>query len=295
MLPGGGCTRDEFVALMAEIKLKHRVNDVAFDKILRVLRDKVFPPGTDAPPSLHMIKKLLGVEDPHEFVVMFCTECGAEFQHILRNEWAGHRHDMCGGCGRGRRFIAHDRVLKPSQVRRARGVHLGRSLPMASNGCARPCLSSRPPSKAPADAHRPSASFAIPLHGLSLLTVVPLLWRGARHPTDVPGRRVGAAAGHGPRCAPLLLHVAGGRAPSEGHVRRPAGRGHLNLRALLRRRPDFQLRQLRRRRRRPPVRSCFVCCPRRRCRVGTRRGQSSMSLPPSLDRADAPTCRWGRR
>lgn len=62
------------------------------------------------PPSLHLMREMLGVEDWSKYEHHLCHDAkckGYVWQNIGRDEWDDHRHDKCPNCS-GPRFKTID-------------------------------------------------------------------------------------------------------------------------------------------------------------------------------------------
>lgn len=72
------------------------------DRQLRLLKEKVLPPDNNAPPSLYLLRGLLGVPDPSDFEKHVCLSDKCKFADRARSTWAQFKDEVCA-CGH-RRF-----------------------------------------------------------------------------------------------------------------------------------------------------------------------------------------------
>ncbi|GLI64632.1 hypothetical protein VaNZ11_007950 [Volvox africanus] len=85
-------------------KMAGRVRDVVADRQLRFLRDICLPPGNHVPPSLYVLRKMLGIPDPRDFEQHTCLSEKCRFPPLPTKDWMDHRDDTCNCPEKHKRF-----------------------------------------------------------------------------------------------------------------------------------------------------------------------------------------------
>ncbi len=101
---------------------------------------RFLPQGNLLPPSLYLMKKVIGVREPVDYEHHVCRNDCMVFTDLARDQWPQHAADKCDKCG-AQRFeaVGPKGVLRPVKVRRgggggvvsARALHAHRLRPHA--------------------------------------------------------------------------------------------------------------------------------------------------------------------
>ena len=114
LFPGSPMTVGQYCYTMMELKREGTIRDTSMDKILRVISCAVLPPVNNAPPSYHLLKKVLKVEDPHAYEHHVCVNGCMRFPQTPKSQW--NEADVCQECLQPRFEKTRAGVLKPRKV-----------------------------------------------------------------------------------------------------------------------------------------------------------------------------------
>lgn len=98
MSAGSEVTVGQFSFAFLKEKTASRTRDTAADRQLRFLKEVCFPAGNHVPPSLYVIRKMLGVPDPRDFEMHVCVGDKCLFTPRAQSEWLAHCDEKCD-CG----------------------------------------------------------------------------------------------------------------------------------------------------------------------------------------------------
>jgi hypothetical protein len=104
---------------IVKLHMDSRIDRAALNSLLHFLAKELLPVGNLLPPSLHLCKKVLGVESwrAKERHVCNSEKCvGHVFGHLDRKEWNHHKHEQCPNCHTSRfveKKIGNKEVLFP--------------------------------------------------------------------------------------------------------------------------------------------------------------------------------------
>ena len=73
-----------------------------FDMHCRLLSEVIMGPGNLVPPSLYLMKKVVGCEDADAYACHVCVKDCMSWDHLDAAEWHLHAHDECGKCKQSR-------------------------------------------------------------------------------------------------------------------------------------------------------------------------------------------------
>jgi hypothetical protein len=98
-----GCqlTLAEFLVRFVAIKRSGQVRDRPLQEVLDLIRE-VLPTPNIVPPTLHLVKKALGVPSIADFERHACINCCMVWPHTKRADYGKHMHDKCDQCGEAR-------------------------------------------------------------------------------------------------------------------------------------------------------------------------------------------------
>lgn len=105
LFPGCPSRTIDTIFFMLHHKRETRMERSALDKQLHFMSTHLLPEGNNLPPSLHMCKRVLGVEQWHEKQRHVCDadDCaGYVFPQIHKKDWEQHAEDVCKCCSRPR-------------------------------------------------------------------------------------------------------------------------------------------------------------------------------------------------
>lgn len=110
---GSKVTVGQFAFAFFKEKIASRTRDTAADRQLRFLKDVCFPAPNNAPPSLYIVRKMLGVPDPRDFEMHVCQGDKCLFTPCAQSEWLAHCDETCA-CGHKRfRMVNTSSGVKP--------------------------------------------------------------------------------------------------------------------------------------------------------------------------------------
>lgn len=89
------------------LKLKHdrKLDQTALDAIISALSGYFLPKDNILPPSLHLCKRVLGVQLWHKKERHCCDNpncVGHVYEYVDRSNWTEHSKEACPGCGESR-------------------------------------------------------------------------------------------------------------------------------------------------------------------------------------------------
>ena len=105
LFPGCPSRTIDTIFFMLHHKRETRMERSALDKQLHFMSTHLLPEGNYLPPSLHMCKRVLGVEQWHDKQRHVCDadDCpGYVFPKIHKKDWEQHAEDKCKCCSRPR-------------------------------------------------------------------------------------------------------------------------------------------------------------------------------------------------
>jgi hypothetical protein len=103
--PGARVTVLQACYCLLTHKLSNKFGDVAFDELLRLLHEVFLPEGNLLPPSLYILRKVLGCSNWDEFELHVCSNpnCGAHvWPYLPRAQYEEHKDDACPCCATAR-------------------------------------------------------------------------------------------------------------------------------------------------------------------------------------------------
>ncbi len=75
------------------------MRDGNFNRVLRMNHDCILPEGNLCPPSLYIMRKVLGILDAADFQYHVCVKDCHSWDHTPKASWKAHAGDQCPECG----------------------------------------------------------------------------------------------------------------------------------------------------------------------------------------------------
>jgi hypothetical protein len=86
---------------------RYKVKDTAFDELAGYLADVLLPEDNYLPRSLHLVRKVVGVDNWRQYEVQLCAGEGCPghvYKQLQSEEYEAHRDDKCPVCNIHPRF-----------------------------------------------------------------------------------------------------------------------------------------------------------------------------------------------
>ena len=127
---GAKMTVLQFAYVLLHEKRASRLGDGALDRLLRLLQEVILPAGNHCPPSLHVLKRVLGVGQVSKYEQHVCVNDKCRFAYVPKKQYAAHANDTCA-CG--------ERRFDTRQTRSGKIVYTARKV-CVLRACVRACV-----------------------------------------------------------------------------------------------------------------------------------------------------------
>ena len=102
--PGARVTLIEAVCHAVRERLENNKRDCAFAGECARMHHTLLPEGNSFPSTMAQVESILQKEEFRQYSRHLCTVCGEVFPDLQQTCQLAHANDVCGNCGKGRRF-----------------------------------------------------------------------------------------------------------------------------------------------------------------------------------------------